>query len=527
MNEVVAIIRPERQKAVERRHPWVFSGAIARLEGQPTEGGLVTLRTQSGQFLARGYWNSHSDIRIHILTWDEGEAADESFWRRLLERAIQGRELENRIYRHGTANAYRLVNAENDALPGLVVDRYGDWLVMQALTLGIAVRKEMLADILMNLLNPAGIYERSDADVRQKEGLPPETGSIKGKEPPDLIEIDENGRRFLVDVRHGHKTGFYLDQRENRAIVGDWFRWDEQASERVALNCFSYTGGFAVYALGSLAKRVINIDSSADALNLARRNIALNGFPHTDDDFVMGDVFQVLRYYRDTGMKFDMIILDPPKFAQSPRQVEGAARGYKDINLLAFRLLKPGGALVTFSCSGAIDEDLFQKIVFGALVDAGREAQIIRRLGQAPDHPVALTFPEGAYLKGLLCRVLVTLFFLQDSQPDNFIAGFTPANPAESHFLAQAVQVHAPLIIAHGTQPAQRLKGNSSLDSRSGCGIMQNIFQIARCAVEQRIGRAILFQVFVQNAQPIGIERDIPLLIDAVRLTIADYQHWS
>jgi 23S rRNA (cytosine1962-C5)-methyltransferase len=277
--------------------------------------------------------------------------------------------------------------------------------VIQALTLGIDARKTMLVDLLEDLLHPAGIYERSDVDVRQKEGLPAVTGVLKGKEPPDLVEIDENGRRFLIDVRHGHKTGFYLDQRANRAIIGDWFRWDEGASERVVLNAFAYTGGFAVYALESLAKRVINIDSSAEMLRLARQNIALNGFATPDEDFVEGDVFEVLRYYRDTGQQFDMIILDPPKFAQSPNQVESAARGYKDINLLAFRLLKPGGMLATFSCSGAITADLFQKIVFGALIDAGREAQIVRYLAQSADHPVALTFPEGAYLKGLLCRV--------------------------------------------------------------------------------------------------------------------------
>ena len=220
-----------------------------------------------------------------------------------------------------------------------------------------------------------------------------------------MIEIDENGRRFLVDVHNGHKTGFYLDQRENRAAIGDWFRSDEDADKRVVVNAFSYTGGFAVYALEGLAQRVINIDSSADVLELARRNAALNGFDTSDDDYMQGDVFEVLRYFRDSGQQFDMIILDPPKFAHSARQVESAARGYKDINMLAFRLIKPGGMLATFSCSGSISADLFQKIVFGALADTDRDAQIVRYLSQASDHPVSLTFPEGAYLKGLLCRV--------------------------------------------------------------------------------------------------------------------------
>ncbi len=405
MSEAVAVVRPGKDKAIQRQHPWIFSGAIARLDGSPADGDLITVRSSSGQFLARGYWNGQSSIRIRLLTWDESEAVDETYWRRRLERAIRARHVENRINQHGTPNAYRLVNAENDGLPGLVVDRYGDWLVIQALTLGIDTRKEMIAGLLADLLNPAGIYERSDVDIRDKEGLPPHTGILKGKEPPELIEIDENGRRFMIDVRRGHKTGFYLDQRENRAAVGEWFRWDEDADQRVVLNTFAYTGGFAVYALASLVKRVINIDTSADALNLARRNMALNGFAVSDEDFVVGDVFQVLRSYRDQGQQFDMIILDPPKFAQSARQVESASRGYKDINWLAFRLIKPGGVLVTFSCSGAIDADLFQKIVFGALVDSGREAQIIHYLAQASDHPVALTFPEGAYLKGLVCRV--------------------------------------------------------------------------------------------------------------------------
>ncbi len=405
MSEAVAVIHDNRLRAIRRRHPWVFSGAIMRLDGDPAPGDLVTVTDGTGEFLARGYWNPHSDIRIRLVTWREDESLDEAFWRDRLSRAIAGRHVENRIHELGTANAYRLVNAESDGIPGLVVDRYGDWLVVQALTLGIAERKDMLADLLVELLSPAGIYERSDVDVRQKEGLAPETGVLRGEAPPELIEIDENGRRFLVDVRQGHKTGFYLDQRENRAIIGDWFRSDERASQRTVLNAFAYTGGFAVYALGSLVKRVINVDSSAEALALARRNVALNGYRTDDDDFVEGDVFQVLRYYRDAGQQFDMIILDPPKFAQSPRQVENAARGYKDINLMAFRLLRPGGLLATFSCSGAVTADLFQKIVFSAVLDAGREAQIIRWLAQAPDHPVALTFPEGGYLKGLLCRV--------------------------------------------------------------------------------------------------------------------------
>lgn len=404
VTEPVIVIREERQKAVLRRHPWIFSGAVKTVTGDPADGDLVTVRSERGEFLARGYWNSRSSICVRLLSWDEDQPIDEEFWRERLRRAIAARQPLNRVAQ-GTPAAYRLVNAENDGLPGLVVDRYGEWLVIQALTLGIEVRKEMLAGLLEQLMEPAGIYERSDVDVRAKEGLAASTGLLGGSPPPEHIEIDENGRRFLVDVRAGHKTGFYLDQRENREIIGDWFRWDEQAAEREVLNAFAYTGGFAVYALGGLARRVVNVDTSAEALKLARRNIALNGYALDDDDFVEGDVFSVLRYWRDQERHFDMIILDPPKFAHSARQVENAARGYKDINLLAFQLLRQGGVLATFSCSGAISSDLFQKIVFAAAVDARCDAQIVRWLAQASDHPVALTFPEGAYLKGLLCRV--------------------------------------------------------------------------------------------------------------------------
>lgn len=405
MTDPTVTLHPSRLKTIQRRHPWIFSGALTEVHGTPQDGDVIDVRSEGGDFLARGYWNSRSSIRVRVLTWDESQAIDRAFWRERLQRAIAARSVENRIHAHGTGNAYRLVNAESDGIPGLIVDRYGDWLVVQALTLGIDVRKQEIVELLVDLLKPAGIYERSDVDVREKEGLPPATGVLYGQEPPHLLEIDENGRRFLVDLHAGHKTGFYLDQRENRAAIGEWFREDPYADQRVVVNAFGYTGGFAIYALEGLAQRVINIDTSADALRLAKQNVALNGFLVRDEDYVQGDVFEVLRAYRDSAQQFDMIILDPPKFAHSSRQVESAARGYKDINMLAFRLLKPGGMLATFSCSGAISADLFQKIVFSAVIDAGRDAQIVQYLAQASDHPIALTFPEGAYLKGLLCRV--------------------------------------------------------------------------------------------------------------------------
>ncbi len=394
-----------RKKAVLNHHPWIFSGAIYTVHGDPQPGDLVRVTDSQGVHLATGYYNPQSAIQVRILSWDEGERIDAGFWWRRIRQAVSARPEENLIHADGTPNAYRLINAENDYLPGLIVDRYGDYLVLQALTLGIDQRKDEIVAILMDQLKPAGIYERSDADVREKEDMPAVSGLLAGQEPPDLLEIDEHGRRFLVDVRRGHKTGFYLDQRQNRLALGNLLRTDPNAQRRTVLNTFGYTGGFTVYALDGLARQVITVESSEDALALAKKNVALNGFRVQDADFVAADVFQYLRTCRDSRQEFDIIILDPPKFAHTARQVESAARGYKDINLLALKLLRPGGLLMTFSCSGGVSADLFRKIVFGALVDAGREAQVIATLGAGPDHPVALTFPEGEYLKGLLLRV--------------------------------------------------------------------------------------------------------------------------
>ncbi|MCZ7547054.1 MAG: class I SAM-dependent rRNA methyltransferase [Anaerolineae bacterium] len=406
MDRPALILKPDRDKPVRNRHPWVFSGAVARVAGDPADGDLVTVCSAGGEPLAVGYWNSRSQIRARLLTWDPEAPVDDAFWRSRLARALSTR---GALAQDAATTAYRLVNAENDGVPGLIADRYGDWVVVQALTLGIDLRKALLAQVLADLLEeagvPAGVYERSDVDVRRKEGLEPTTGVLVGAEPPERVEVRENGHRFLVDVRAGQKTGFYLDQRENRALLGEVLRADPDAPNKTVLNGFAYTGGFAVYALRGGAGRVVNVDSAPDALRLARENVALNGFPARDEDFIEANVFGALRAFRAEGRTFDVIVLDPPKFAHTARDVDAAARGYKDINLLAFQLLKPGGLLMTFSCSGLVSADLFQKVVFGALADSGREAQILRHLGPGADHPVALTFPEGAYLKGLLCRV--------------------------------------------------------------------------------------------------------------------------
>ncbi|MFN2292186.1 MAG: class I SAM-dependent rRNA methyltransferase [Anaerolineae bacterium] len=385
------VLRRGREKPVLNHHPWVFSGAVHRIEGETEDGGLVQVVDSRGRYLGTGYLNRRSQIVVRLLTWDREIEIDDRFWLERLRWAIDARQ------RVAGTNALRLVHAEADLLPGLIVDRYDDWLIMQCLTLGMDRRRDLMAGLLAQLLAPAGIYARDDADVRLQEGLPLESGVLWGKAPPDRIVVAEHGHRFLVDVREGHKTGFYLDQRDNR------LRASTYCAGADALNAFAYTGGFGVYAAGAGARTVVNVDSSEQALDLAEENLDLNGY--SPQEMVLGDVFQVLRDYREAGRTFDVVILDPPKFATSQAQVMDATRGYKDINMLAFQLLRPGGTLITFSCSGRVSADLFQKVVFGASVDAGRDAQIVEHLFQGPDHPVLLTFPESAYLKGFICRV--------------------------------------------------------------------------------------------------------------------------
>ncbi len=391
-------LKPGRDKPVKQFHPWIFSGAIDSIKGKPDPGDLVQLLDKNGRFLATAYYNPHSQIRCRILSWDANETIDTDFWHRKMAQAINGRSALN-LTPHTTA--YRLIFGESDLLPGLVVDKYGDYLVMQCLTMGIDRRKTMLAERLADLCRPTGILERSDADVRKKEGLKQTTGLLWGEMPPADLIIRENGIQFAVNLTGGHKTGFYLDQRDNRTAVCR----PDHVQDKEVLNVFAYTGGFGLYAIAGGAKQVIHIDSSIDVLELAEKNVGLNGWKRPLDEYIAGDAFEILRHYRDESIQFDTIILDPPKFAHAHRDIDHATRGYKDLNWLALRLLRPGGTLATFSCSGLISADLFQKVVFGAAVDANRHVQILQQLGQAPDHPIALTFPESAYLKGLLCRV--------------------------------------------------------------------------------------------------------------------------
>ncbi len=396
------ILKVEREKSLLRRHPWIFSGAIDRWEGAPPASGeTVAVRAADGTVLGWGAWSPLSQIAVRVWSFDPTAAITPEFFHERLRLALAARQP---LHQLTNLNAYRLVNAESDGLPGLVVDRYDGYLVCQFLTAGAEFWKTTLVEHLLALVpgfmgTVQGIYERSDVDVRTKEGLTPVAGVLAGAEPPDVVAVQEYDCQFQVQIRTGHKTGFYLDQRENRRLLAAY------APGAEVLNCFAYTGGFGVWALRGGARQVTNVESSAGALELAAANTALNGFDVGQAEGVAGDVFNVLRRYRDSRRQFDLIVLDPPKFAESRAQVDGAARGYKDINLLALKLLRPGGVLFTFSCSGLISPDLFQKIVAGAAADAGRDAQIVRRLSQGPDHPVALSFPEGEYLKGLVCRV--------------------------------------------------------------------------------------------------------------------------
>ncbi|MEM7114473.1 MAG: class I SAM-dependent rRNA methyltransferase [Chloroflexota bacterium] len=392
------VLKKGRDKPVRQRHPWLFSGAIAKVLGEPAAGDVVAVVDKNGRFLAHAYYNPHSQIRARLLSWNANEAIDTNFWRSRLSRAMAAR---NGLQFEPQTTAYRLVNAEADGLPGLVVDKYGDYLVMQCLTWGIDQRKRELAELLVELVQPKAIIERSDVNVRKLEGLAEEKGILWGEAPPGSVVVQENGLKFQMQLLAGHKTGFYLDQRENRTAVTA----PSLIQNKTILNVFAYTGAFAVYAAANGAGPIINIDSSIPALEQAEQNMLLNRFERPEDEFLAGDAFEILRYYRDEEQQFDMIILDPPKFAHTQRDVNRACRGYKDLNWLALRLLKPGGLLATFSCSGLVSRDLFQKVLFGAALDAQRDVQIIRPLAQGADHPILLSFPESAYLKGFLCRV--------------------------------------------------------------------------------------------------------------------------
>ena len=397
MNTVT--LKPSKEKSLLRRHPWVYANAIDRVDGNPVPGATVLVRAHDGRFLARAAYSAHSQIRARVWSFDEAEPIDHAFFKRRVQRALAHRQTMVR-----NTGAVRLIFGEADGLPGLIVDHYTaddgrGQLVCQFMAAGVEAWKEAIVDALTGVTGCPNVYERSDVSIREKEGLEQITGVLAGDEPPETLIASENGVRYHVDVRNGHKTGFYVDQRDNRALVQQF------AQDRDVLNCFCYTGGFSLAALKGGAKRVVSIDSSGEALALAQQNVSANSFDAARAEWLDADAFKTLRRLYDDGERFDLVVLDPPKFAPSREHVDRAARAYKDINLTGFRLLRPGGLLFTYSCSGAIDAELFQKIVAGAAADARVDARILKRLGAGVDHPLLTAFPEGEYLKGLLLQI--------------------------------------------------------------------------------------------------------------------------
>ncbi|SHG97859.1 class I SAM-dependent methyltransferase [Ferrimonas marina] len=390
------ILKRSRDKSLLRRHPWVFSNGVADVQGKPGLGDTVEVLASDGRWLGRGAYSPESQIRVRIWTFNQDEKIDLDFFAGKLARAQAGRD--DLIARDGLTG-YRLVAGESDGLPGITIDRFADVLVCQLLSAGAESHRELLVEALKAQYPDCAIYERSDVDVRKKEGLAPVKGLLHGTLPPQPMPFEENGLKLLVNVETGHKTGAYIDQRDNRLAASRYVK-----GKRV-LNCFSYTGGFGTYALKAGAEEVINADVSKPALALAQQTAELNGLDVARLTNLDADVFKLLRQYRDNGEQFDVIVLDPPKFADNKAQLPGACRGYKDINMVAMRCLKPGGILLTFSCSGLMDAPLFQKIVADAALDAHREAQIVEKLTQAADHPIGSAYPEGFYLKGLVLRV--------------------------------------------------------------------------------------------------------------------------
>lgn len=390
------MLKTGREKSIRRRHPWIFSGAIAGVEGQPKPGATVRVVTPSGEFLALAAYSPSSQIRLRTWSFDEKPDIDAAFIQGRIARSV---DLRRELGLLGAGGACRLVFGESDGLPGLIVDRYDEHLVCQFLSAGAEYWRDAVIAALDDLLSPRSIVERSEAGVRLKEGLESRRGFLRGATSPVPVEFLAGGIRQLIDLGEGQKTGSYLDQNINRMRVAAY------ASGARVLDVYSYSGGFSIAALLKGAASATLIDSSADALKMAEQQARLNGVADRCS-FTNANVAEELRRLRDSNQQFDLIVLDPPKFVSSAQQLKSGCRGYKDINMLGLQLLRPGGVLASFSCSGHISSDLFQKIVAGAAVDVKRDAQIIERLSQPPDHPVALPFPEAEYLKGLVLRVV-------------------------------------------------------------------------------------------------------------------------
>ena len=391
------ILHETREKSLKRRHPWIFSKAVREVVNPPENGADIDIYAADGSFLARASYSPNSQIRARVWSFNAEEKIDQQFFERKIREAAEARTL---MLEETGMSACRLVDAESDGLPGLIIDRYNNFLVLEVLSAGAEYHLKDITSALRNIYPDDNIYERSDVEVRTKEGLESRKGVIYGDEPPEELTIKENGdMQILVNIKEGHKTGYYLDQRDNRAALSKYCKG------KSVLNCFSYTGGFSLYALRGRAKSVANVDVSQKALDIAKKNIVLNHLDPGRVKFIREDVFAFLRKEKKAGHTYDVIVLDPPKFAESKSQLDKACRGYKDINMIAASIINPGGYLMTYSCSGHMTPDLFQKVVADALLDAGRDGQIVEFLTQASDHPVALPYPEALYLKGLVVRI--------------------------------------------------------------------------------------------------------------------------
>jgi 23S rRNA (cytosine1962-C5)-methyltransferase len=390
------ILKKGKEKAAILRHPWIFSGALDKIKGKPANGEIVAVWSASQEFLAYGYFNDQSRVALRLLEWDQEVTIDEAWYTQKLEKAIASRA---HLLNENT-NTCRLIFSEADFLPGLIVDKYADYLAVQILSAGIESVKETIINILRSILNPKGIFDKSDAGARKHENLEPEQGLLWGEEPPKFIEVKENGVIYHINIADGQKSGFYCDQRDNREILAAY------TQGKSVLDCFCYSGGFTLNSLRAGAAHVTSVDSSALAIETLKHNLSLNGFSKALQTSFQSDVNKQLRVFKEENRKFDVIVLDPPKYAPSRSALDRAARAYKDLNRLGMLLLEPGGILATYSCSGAVDMETFKQIIAWAALDAGREVQIIKQFHQPEDHPIRMSFPEGEYLKGLLLRVL-------------------------------------------------------------------------------------------------------------------------
>ncbi|MEE1946561.1 class I SAM-dependent rRNA methyltransferase [Pedobacter sp. KR3-3] len=390
-------LKKGKEKAVLQRHPWVFSGALEKVKGEPKNGDVVKVLSAHNEFLAYGYFNDQSRVAVRLIEWNEEQAINKAWYVQKINQAIQARA---HLLQKQDTNAYRLIFSEADFLPGLIVDKYADFLSVQILSTGIEKAKDVIIEALCEALNPKGIFDRSDATARTHEGITAENGLLWGEAPATFIEVKENGITYHINIAEGQKSGFYCDQRDNRQLLASY------AKGKTVLDCFSYSGGFSLNALLQGAAQVTSVDSSALAIETLKQNIELNQFDQQIQTAIQSDVNKQLRAFKDEGKKFDIVVLDPPKYAPSRSALDRAARAYKDLNRLGLLLLESGGLLATFSCSGAVDIETFKQIIAWAALDAGKEVQVIRQFSQPEDHPVRLSFPEGEYLKGLLLRVV-------------------------------------------------------------------------------------------------------------------------